>query len=308
MEYILRNPNLQMFIFIDNACRRYEQRFQRVDNATSVQSRTFTVVGTVVAREVFGEGADAQVPLYVCISRDSEFYCQSVSQTNPGTQFATCLGTVPEDSGLEFKRIRTMWEAVECCPEVANISEFIRMPVTRSMTELEFFEQRLEEVMHQTLACVMRSSSTIHEDIKSQSPLWDDEPTLNRITSTLNKIAGKEVDVTTPAKIIPHPAFKANEMTKSGMSEILLTIAESTPFRFSGSSVADSPTSSKTDSGRPYVIGDQLTMKNIRAVQEATEDKIFEGMERKKDLEHFIQIAERVHSFDEVDRCSNINY
>jgi hypothetical protein len=301
VEHIMQHPDVEMYIFIDNACRKYEQRFQRVDNAVSVQSRTFTVVGTVIAREEFGAGVSSAVPQYVCVSKDSAFYGQSISHTKPGTQFATCLGSILEDSVLEFRRIRTMHEAIEACPDIADVSEYIRMPVSTHMTEQEFFDARLEEVIHQTLACVICSSNTISNEIKLQAPPWDGEPCLDRIKSSLNKIAGKEIDASVPARIVPHPAFKANEMTKAGMSEILLTIAESRPFRFSGPTVTESTsTNNTTDKGRPFAIGDQLTMKNIRAVQEATEDKIFEGFERKKDMEHFIQIAERVHAFDEV--------
>ncbi len=47
-------------------------------------------------------------------------------------------------------------------------------------------------------------------------------------------------------------------------------------------------------------------MKNVRAVQESTEDSIFEGTERKVNLKHLTEVAQRVHSVDEVmSKCAD---
>ncbi len=298
LKFLMQRPDLESYIFIDNACRKYEQRFQRVGNATTVQSRTFTVVGTVIAREEFGEGASTDVPEFVCVTKNSSYFGQSVSRTAVGAQFATCLGVVPPDNSLEFRQFRTMHEQTEACPDIANISNDIRMPVSTDVTELDFFEARLEDTIHYTLASVAVVCKDT--DIKAQVPPWDADTYNLRIHSTLDMIAGRKIVPSVPARIIPHPAFHANEMTKEGMAEILLTVAETRPFRFPGSKKNPTTGHGRTDQGRPFLIGDQLTMKNIRSVQESTEDSIFEGTERKNDLKHLIEVAQRVHSVDEV--------
>eukprot|EP00301_Raphidiophrys_heterophryoidea_P005638 c12348_g1_i1.p3 GENE.c12348_g1_i1~~c12348_g1_i1.p3 ORF type:complete len:103 (+),score=5.97 c12348_g1_i1:531-839(+) len=85
------------------------------------------------------------------------------------------------DNELQSQEISTMFEELEACPEIVDISSCIRMPVT----EKEFFDPRTKECLHRFLF-----ANQNHNINERMLPAWDEEENLIRIRESLKKIAG----------------------------------------------------------------------------------------------------------------------